>query len=426
MGGDSKVAFTATLKELGLDKLKDQFEKNGWDTFVNFAFSTSDPKGADPAAFQKEVVDVLLGTDPGEGNKPLIPRLRRLYAQSYMFASKMMSEEADPKSDDKIVMHPTDRTARTTSVKNKITGFKVTGASMPSNNLCDKMATIVTKEVIRYVAWEKCTSRDQEVMEEPEIKGLRLTKEGFFQQDVNPDGRTDLSGEFLWDYAMRRRSVAFDIGGLMSYESADLWSETLKEHILKAPPPGYKKVSWSQIRTADEALWTTVQRLCEGAVKAPLGKTETAFETHWKTAMFNYDVRQHLCFLQGSGSSSSASGTGAATTHSEMIKKLENKLKNAAEQIAGQKRRLDYQPTNPGNQKGKKGKGKGKSAKTRRAPANLFPDCMATHNGENVCFSFNQAVGCPLAKAGGKCHKGVHVCIKCHGLHSYSMPCPSI
>ena len=143
----------------------------------------------------------------------------------------------------------------------------------------------------------KCTSRDQEVMEEPEIKGLRLTKDGFFQQDSNPDGRTDLSGEFLWDYALRRRSVAFDIGGLMTHETADKLTETLKEHILKTPPPGYRKVTWAQMRSADQALWTLVQRKCEGGVKTKPGKSETAFETAWKEAAFDYDVRQHLCFL---------------------------------------------------------------------------------------------------------------------------------
>ena len=157
MGGDSKVAFAATLQELGLDKLKDQFVKNGWDTFVNFAFSTSDPKGADPAAFQNEVVEVLLGKEPAQGDKALIPRLRRLYAQSYMFATKIMSEEADPKHDENIVMHPTDRASRTQSVKNKLTGFRVTGASMLANGLCDKAAAILAKEVVIHIYWEKCT-----------------------------------------------------------------------------------------------------------------------------------------------------------------------------------------------------------------------------------------------------------------------------
>ena len=427
MGGDSLVAFNGALVDMGLEKLKDVFAKNGWNTFLNFAFSTSDPKGADASAFQKEVVDVLLGADPSPDDKALVPRIRRLYAQSYMFATKIMSEEADPKGqEEKIIMHPMDRASRTEALKKKISGFKVSGASMPSKGLCDKAATILGKEVVRYMAWEKCTSRDQEVMDEPEIPGLRLTADGTFKQDVNPDGRTDLSGEFLWDYALRRRSVAMDIGGLLNFETGDQWTETLKEHVLKTPPPGYRKVSWAQIRAADEALWTTVQRLCEEGVKAKPGKTVTEFEVHWKTAMFDYDVRQHLCFLQGS-SGGSASGTGpTTTTHDVMVRKLENKLKNAADQIAAQKRRLDGAFVGGPGKKGKgKGKSKNKTSDRKMAPQNLFPGCQANHNGKPICYSFNSA-GCPLAKPGGECQKGQHICIKCYGLHSYALPCPSI
>ena len=262
MAGDSEVAFKAALGALGLDKLYDTFSKQGWKTFMDFAFASSDPKGADPSAFEKEVVQVLLGTDPGE-NKNLVPRIRRLYAQAYTYASKHMADEADPKVDDKVVMHPTDRASRTDAVRKKITGFKVTAMNMPSHGLCDKFATILAKDVVRYIPWEKCVSRDQETMEEPEEKGLRLTKDGFLMQDVMPDSRTDLGGEFLWDYAMRRRALAADIGGLMRFETGDLWSETLKQHLLKTPPPGHRKISWSQIKSADEALWTYVQRTCE-------------------------------------------------------------------------------------------------------------------------------------------------------------------
>ena len=84
MAHASKTAFAKALHEYGLDPLKEQFKKNGWDTYSDFAFSTSDPSGKDASAFQKEVVDEILKSDGSE--KHLIPKLRRLYAQSYIFA----------------------------------------------------------------------------------------------------------------------------------------------------------------------------------------------------------------------------------------------------------------------------------------------------------------------------------------------------
>ena len=424
MAGDSEVAFKAALDSLELGALHETFKKEGWKTFMDFAFSTSDPKGSDPALFEKEVVHVLLGAEPGE-KKALIPRIRRLYAQAYTYATKHMTDEADPKTEEKVTMHPTDRSSRTEGIRKKITGFEVKAMNMPSNALCDRFATILAKDVVRYVPWDKCTSRDQETMEEPDVKGLRLTKEGFFMQDVQPDSNTDLAGEFLWDYALRRRSVAADIGGLMKFEACDKWTEILKQYLLKSPPPGYRKVSWAQIQAADQALWTYVQRQCETTTKAKPGKDVTEFEVHWQTGMFDYDVRQHLAFLQGSASASSfvpsTGPTNQGMANDERIRRLTNQLKNATEQLAGTKRRLENAG---GGQPGKKGKNKGKG-KGKNAPQKDFPGCKAQLNGKSVCYSFNMPHGCPLAKTGDTCRKGLHLCILCGGTHSYALPCPS-
>ena len=50
--------------------------------------------------------------------------------------------------------------------------------------------------------------------------------------------QTNISGEMLWDYAIRRRSLACDIGGLMVFESGNAWHESMKEALLKTPLQG--------------------------------------------------------------------------------------------------------------------------------------------------------------------------------------------
>ena len=84
----SETAFKALVDELQLTPVFDKMKEMGWATFGDFAFATGDPDGKDAALFQKEVVDVLL---PADGSKKhLLPRLRRLYAQSYIVASQNM------------------------------------------------------------------------------------------------------------------------------------------------------------------------------------------------------------------------------------------------------------------------------------------------------------------------------------------------
>ena len=147
--------------------------------------------------------------------------------------------------------------------------------------------------------------------------------------------------------------------------------------------------------------------------------------------MFEYDVRQHLTFLPSGSASSSPSPAvslmiGSSSSHDATIKKLENRLKDASNQIAAQKRKFDNMNANGGNRKGGKSKGKGNKGKGSGRTPPQFPGCSPTIGGKNVCFNFNNPGGCPMAKVGETCYRGIHLCIKCGGMHSYSLPCPSL
>ena len=94
MAMDSKTVFSTALKELGLDVLEEKFVENGWDTYGDFAFAASDPTGKNAELFQREVVDEI---PPKDGSlKRLIPKLRRLYAQSYLSAITTLNENVNP------------------------------------------------------------------------------------------------------------------------------------------------------------------------------------------------------------------------------------------------------------------------------------------------------------------------------------------
>ena len=105
---------------LGLDSLKVKFESSGWVTFNDFAFSTSDCAGKDPEKFENEVLTVILNLEDAE-EKKLVPRLRRLYAQSYIVCSTAMEKLGNPGGiDEKVTMHPANRPHRTTALKYRI------------------------------------------------------------------------------------------------------------------------------------------------------------------------------------------------------------------------------------------------------------------------------------------------------------------
>ena len=91
---NSPTAFASFVAELDLTALLPKMKEHGWTTFGEFAFCTGDPTGKDHELFKSDVIDVLLAADGSQ--KALIPRLRRLYAQSYIVASHEMNDYANP------------------------------------------------------------------------------------------------------------------------------------------------------------------------------------------------------------------------------------------------------------------------------------------------------------------------------------------
>ena len=166
MAHSSKTAFGQALADYGLTELQAKFKENGWETFNDFAFSTSDPRGQDASLFHKEVIEELL---PNDGSKKaLIPKLRRLFAQAYVHASKAMNEEAEPKSVQEVVpMHHADRTSRTKALRERIRGWTLAGQNLPSQSLIDKMSTMLTKGHVKYVPWENARPKNRSCSRSP-------------------------------------------------------------------------------------------------------------------------------------------------------------------------------------------------------------------------------------------------------------------
>ena len=420
----STSAFDAALSDLGLSNLKDKFEAMGWTTFNEFAFSSSDSTGRDGKAFEGEVLPKLIDTEDTE-QKKLIPKLRMLHAQAYIAMSAAMESFANPKAfDEKIVMNSADRKVRTARLKVRITGFTLTGHSNPSTTLTDRMVTILVKGAVRYVPWERCTSMEQELLDEPEVKGLRIDPAtGVLTQDLQSDAVTDLSTELLWDYALRRRACAGDIGGLLTFETANLWHDNLKCYLLKAAPPGYRKISWSQLKEADQALWRYVQEKCESGTKAKPGASETDFEVHFKAGMHDPDVRVHLQFLPATSSPS----TGSSPRTSDSARSLQGQVANLQNELRGTKRLLENLKEGKGGKSGK-GMKSGKSKQFQYASGSTVPEefigmITSDANDKPICYTFNMARGCKRRTNNGRCEKGMHICMKCHKDHSYTK-CP--
>ena len=198
---DSKAAFAARLSALELTVLAPKFAENGWETFGDFGFASTSPPGGDPAIFQTEVLDKLL--TPETANKAA--KVRRLFAQAYAIAVQEMQSIVSSEPDNPVTMNPSEREARRKVLTERISGFEVTGASDPSFRLIDRCATILARGEVKYISWDKCTERGQELVDVPDVRALRIDRDGFVTstaKDHDPDA--DLSSDLLLDLREER------------------------------------------------------------------------------------------------------------------------------------------------------------------------------------------------------------------------------
>ena len=113
--------------------------------------------------------------------------------------------------------------------------------------------------------------------------------------DAVPDGPdADLRGDILWDLALRRRAIAGDLAGLLSFDAATTCHEVLNTELLRSPPPGYARVSWTQLHNADVRVYARTAELCTEGCKALAGSLITEFENNFRLASVDLATRLML------------------------------------------------------------------------------------------------------------------------------------
>jgi hypothetical protein len=253
--------------------------------------------------------------------------------------------------------------------------------------------------VVRYLSWEECTKREDEVQGVKKDVTWKPNSQGLVTE-VRSDRAVpaDLSSDLLLRYAPQRRSAALDMGGLCSFEA----HEALAEY-MRPPPHGFARLSLAQLERADREVFT---RLAE-STRAGLRLDQTGqlpLTQLFRTCLDAPAVQLLLTNLPGSAAHA------ARQSKSEPSKK----------------RRSSPSPPRRSNNTAAPSK---KSKKPASRPRESFPmptglqgKAAQTPDGRRLCFGFNLGTCTAKAKAGGQCPRGWHLCANhgCFGKHPVS------
>ena len=293
-----------------------------------------------------------------------------------------------------------EREERYTRQVQKLTGISIKGETEPSQSLVDLCVNIYESNTLRYVAWERCTSRLSEVQGEAK-KDTRFTLDSQGKtlklEAKAPEDKCQVDSEVHLLQALQRRALALDQANIVDFSVIDVWHQKLLRARLQEVPAGHTRPSFKQLLRADQKLFSELQDRCRGGLQATA--TGRPLDALVPVVMDLSDVAVLLQALPGPSPSHSDVPPGP------------------------------WFPRERPGPYNREGKGRGKSSKGRGKqnkgvlPKQLVGCYSSTNGGEPICFDHN-INGCSRPVKNGRCEKGIHICARCRQSGHNAANCP--
>ena len=376
---DSEAAFKERALKVGLTAANHAIlEREGYNTFGSLAFAVS----ASPnSVSEDEVRDWIRAVFTPAPEHHQVSCLRRLLFEAQALSISDMKTRVEPSNDLVTRKMPVaERLARQKAQEARLTGVHVSPETTPAHGVVDRLVEMLETGTLVYLPPGKYLSRAQEIQSAKADKTLSIDSDGNLKvtSKLEKFEHCDTGSEWTLRQAWARRSLAFDMAGLASFQSMEAWVHKLYVALERPAPPGYHSVALTQIIAADRHLFTLLASNLLGALSAVPGR-EKPIDGQLRVLSEHSEVLQFL-------------------NHLPVPPAPTNPLKR-------------LHPSSPHKDKGK-GKGKGKGRKGKGAGGSVsVPDGAVTKiDDKPLCFAFNCGSCKFKVSKKGRCGRGFHLC----------------
>eukprot|EP00435_Cladocopium_sp_Y103_P049944 s2858_g15.t1 len=266
---ESEAAFKERATQIGVDeKYIQKFVDKRFASFGKYGFAVVySPHHADDAPLRQFLLDLL----EEEPTLDQLSCMRRLFFESHAMSltDARQRVEAAPEPGTAVKKLATaERVARQKEQEVRLGGLVFTPETTPSNHLVDLFVEMIEIGILSYVKPEQCCSRAQEVnaiRKDPTVStdSSGMLKLGTKVAEQSCEANTELKLRAAW----RRRNLAMDLAGLVSFEVVEGWVQFLFSHLMRDQPRGFSKVSLQQLLDCDRQLFTLASHRTMGALQ---------------------------------------------------------------------------------------------------------------------------------------------------------------
>ena len=358
-------------------------------TMGHLAFAIFRP-GADfdEQAFDRWAVQLNPGMQPTMGE---LAGLRRLRFESEVVATSSLKaaiESPDHGAPKPIPM--AERNARLAEMRNRLQGLCIEGSGEPSYTLVDECCHQHESRTLKYIEPARCTSRETEITSGKSDKKMKLDSNTLTVKETKSIPDESISTTFHLAQCLRRRGLAYEFAGLISFRAHERYVERLLKHLSIDAPPGFHPTTLLQVMRADKEVFTIMAQNIHDI--RPVGNVKP-LDAGLGDALRDYATVFHLLPLP----------------------------KTAAKDEQPSKSQAQRETAAPYRKGNNKGGGKGKSgAGSNSAPRGMVGCVGRDAKNRPICFDFNLSSR-NKAAVGAACPKGRHCCFKagCFRNHSF-------
>ena len=188
-----------------------------------------------------------------------------------------------------------EREARKDQLKAKLLlGVKMEGTLDPANCLVNRFFTMAADGNVEWVPREHCPWRSLESSTNtPKKKWLPDAKGVVRERTLKPEPIIAVNSTMNLDMALKRRGMAMEVSGVMSYEKHELLRERLIGALnAESPDPRVQPASLDQVKAADRKVWEMMAYACRYGLRPTSGvlPMDAAIEDILKSMDFSFTL----------------------------------------------------------------------------------------------------------------------------------------
>ena len=195
---------------------------------------------------------------PGASAADLASLRRLLFEAQTLALAQMRMQITEPDSASKRVPEA-ERERRLASLRTSLTGLCIEGPLEPGRKLLDEACHQEGTGQLKYLPPDKCISRLHEVTHAKEsARQIELEQTRLVIREAQESPNMPASSAFQVLEALQWRGLAYVFAQAVTWTEYDRYLTKLFAHMSRDPPPGFNKVSVSQIVEADRQVFVRV------------------------------------------------------------------------------------------------------------------------------------------------------------------------